>query len=213
VAVEAREAEGAVKPGPAPKPRECKNPECGKLFVRRRVGQVVCSILCAGAYGAIRAKRLEDRRQNALRIEQAKAKREAREQLKSLSEVCSDTQVPVNAYVRMRDKHKGCISCSSRRVDDAGHFFPIGSKWRISFLRFNTKLIHGQCRKCNSYTGGGNLHGYIEGIKVRYGEEYLAEMYEIKRLAEQGEERVTREALNLIAGEHRAKLREMRKAA
>lgn len=191
---------------PAPKFGKCR--VCRRKFQRWLSTKVCCSTDCAIAY----ARNCGEKRQSlAMKRVALAEKREALERLKSLSECCSDTQVPVNAFVRMRDKHKGCISCESGRVDDAGHFFPIGSKWRISFLRFNTKLIHGQCRQCNSYTGGGNLHGYIEGIKRRYGDAYLAEMYEIKRLAEQGEERVTREDLVLIASEHRAKLRELRK--
>lgn len=190
------------------KPKKCR--ACNRPFTPVRPLQACCSPSCAIAYSRTCG---EKRQSRAMQRVAAAEKREARERLKTLSVLCTETQVPVNAYVRARDKHKGCISCDSPRIDDAGHFFPIGSKWRISFLRFNTKLIHGQCRQCNSYKGGGNLHGYIEGIKARYGEEYLAEMYEIKRLAEQGEERVTREALHEIAAEHRAKLREMRKAA
>jgi hypothetical protein len=151
--------------------------------------------------------------EEAARKEQKATKREQLRKLLPISALYRGAQVAVNAYVRLRDRNKGCISCDSGRVDDAGHLFPIGSKWRCHPLRLDTRLIHGQCRKCNSYTGGGNVHGYIAGLIQRYGQEYVDRCYAIKNAAERGEmPLLTREGVTAKATEFNRMVRELRKA-
>ncbi len=80
-------------------------------------------------------------------------------------------------------------------------------------LRFYTRQIHGQCKQCNVYTGGGNRAGYEAGIIERYGQEYLDELYAYKALADQGKlERLTKEEVREMAAEHRRMTRELKGA-
>lgn len=140
--------------------------------------------------------------------------RRQREKLMTMNGLYVVAQRAVNAYVRLRDRFKGCISCDSGRVDDAGHLFPIGSKWRCHPIRLNPRLIHGQCRKCNSYVGGGNLHGYLAGLEARYGKAYVATCYAIKEQAERGEIPLfTRDEVRAKAAEFNRLAREQRAAA
>jgi hypothetical protein len=182
----------------------CRN--CRKEFPQFNSLEVVCSVRCAMAYAtkhpdgvkriALKAKRLETR--------------EVLERLKPLTRICADAQKDVNRYVRIRDFGKGCISCDTGAVEDAGHFYPIGSKYRVNRLRFDTRAIHGQCRQCNSFKGGGNVHGYRVGLARRYGEEFLLELDLLKRAADQGElERLTKDEARSIAAEHRKMTREL----
>lgn len=76
-----------------------------------------------------------------------------------------------NAWVRNRDKDKGCISCGGS-VDHAGHYFSAGS---YSAMRFDETNVHGQCIGCNTFRHG-NLIEYGLGIIKRYGKKYHEEL-------------------------------------
>ena len=187
------------KPIKTPRRKKCRT--CREWFKPHNSLQTTCKAKCA----------LE-----LARVERAKQQRQKDKQtlkkLESLSEVCSKAQKDVNAYIRARDKHKGCISCPSLEVTDAGHFFHAGSKYRTSRLRFDHRVIHGQCARCNRYAGGGNMHGYVEGIIARYGHEYLDRLYELKREADRGElDPLTKDEARQIAAENRALKRELEK--
>jgi hypothetical protein len=72
-----------------------------------------------------------------------------------------------HAYIRERDKNKGCITCGASLIGvkfDAGHFF----KSTHSYTKFMEKNIHGQCVACNQYRGGEELK-YREAIIAKYG--------------------------------------------
>ena len=70
-----------------------------------------------------------------------------------------------NAFIRERDKDKGCISCSCRSISDAGHWQKAG---RYQSLRFDEMNVHGQCKSCNYYQGGRQSETRL-GILNRYG--------------------------------------------
>lgn len=70
-----------------------------------------------------------------------------------------------NAFIRNRDKDKGCISCG-KPVTQAGHFYSAG---KFNILRFDEDNCHGQCQQCNFYKEG-NLKVYRENLIVRIGE-------------------------------------------
>jgi hypothetical protein len=163
--------------------RHCKKPFEPKFSTL----EACCSPPCAIAY----AKAASPTRLAAdVRKARAAEKREhraAKVKAMTVNALYAVAQRAVNAFVRFRDRFKGCISCPSSRVDDAGHMFPIGSKWRCHPIRLDPRLINGQCRKCNSYVGGGNLHGYLEGLERRYGKAFVDECYAIKAAAERGE--------------------------
>lgn len=85
-------------------------------------------------------------------------------------------QAAVNAYVRLRDKEKPCISCSGTVEEieskqgwkvggcwDAGHF---RSRGAAGHLRFNTLNIHKQCKACNG--GSGKFSSKSESVGAAY---------------------------------------------
>lgn len=83
--------------------------------------------------------------------------------LPKLLKKCQDV---FNAYIRARDKDKGCISCGGP-VQEAGHYF---SQGHHSALRFNEMNTNAQCTKCNCFLSGNLIH-YRQGLVNRYGEE------------------------------------------
>lgn len=192
-----------------PRDKKCRYSACGKPFTPKRSLQVVCETYqCALGY----ERQCAEKRARRARAVDKRVTRVRLDELKTLAKLCVEAQRPVNLFVRARDYGLGCISCETGRVEQAGHFFPIGSKWRCHRLRFDTRLIHGQCVQCN-HSEGGNVHGYIEGIKRRFGPEKLEEMYAIKAAAERGElVPLTREEVREIKQSHWRMGRELAKA-
>lgn len=55
-----------------------------------------------------------------------------------------------SAYIRKRDAHLPCISCSEKfDVKQAGHFVPVGGN--DLELCFDEKNVNGECEGCNAY--------------------------------------------------------------
>lgn len=73
-------------------------------------------------------------------------------------------QIIFNAWIRERDKDKGCISCGNQ-VEHAGHYLSQGHN---GALRFNEMNVNGQCLRCNNFLHG-NLINYRNGLVKRYG--------------------------------------------
>jgi hypothetical protein len=92
------------------------------------------------------------------------AKRVDKKQL-SLPKLLKKAQDTFNAFIRLRDCEKGCISCGGA-VEQAGHYFSAGHH---SSLRFNEVNVNGQCVRCNCYLHGNLIH-YRAGLINRYGE-------------------------------------------
>ena len=86
----------------------------------------------------------------------------------SLPSLLKKTQKVFNAFIRSRDKDKGCISCGAA-VPEAGHYY---SQGQHSALRFNDVNTNGQCTRCNRFLHG-NLIRYREGILKRHGQKKL----------------------------------------
>lgn len=87
--------------------------------------------------------------------------------LTPLPKLLQKAQTVFNAWIRNRDKDRGCISCGGP-VEQAGHYF---SQGHHSALRYSEENCHGQCKKCNLFLHG-NLIRYGEGIVSRYGTTY-----------------------------------------
>lgn len=85
----------------------------------------------------------------------------------TLPRLLQKTQLIFNAYIRERDKDKGCISCMSGRVEQASHFYSAG---QFSALRFNENNVHGSCLRCN-YFLSGNLSEYRVRLIRKIGEQ------------------------------------------
>jgi hypothetical protein len=83
----------------------------------------------------------------------------------SLPKLLAKAQKVFNAWIRERDRDKGCISCGAE-ITEAGHY---RSQGHYSSLRFNEVNTNGQCVRFNRYLHG-NLIEYRKGLVKRYGE-------------------------------------------
>jgi hypothetical protein len=90
----------------------------------------------------------------------------------SIPELIEKAQKLVNAFVRNRDRAKGCITCLTGQVTDAGHFIPIGTN---SALRFEEDNIHGQCEKCNRLEVG-KYKEFRQALIIKLGIEKVEEL-------------------------------------
>jgi hypothetical protein len=78
-------------------------------------------------------------------------------------------QTTFNAFIRMRDADKGCITCGKYKIEHACHFYAAG---HYTGLRFNEDNVHGGCLQCNYFKhGAGNE--YRRNIEQRIGKERL----------------------------------------
>ena len=106
-----------------------------------------------------------------------------RERLKSIQDHIRAAQREFNHYIRVRDKHRKCISCSKMLTDtvatkgfDCGHYLSRSvsgkgsSKWR-----FHPKVAAGQCKKCNRWASG-NFVAMRIGMIERFGIESIEKM-------------------------------------
>lgn len=128
----------------AAKERVCKAPGCHKRFTPTfNSTQAVCSPQCALAL--IRHKAI---------------KKEAREKKvqytqRQRSHWLDEAQKAVNAFIRVRDLGKPCVSCDITYGQfHAGHFRSVGA---AAHLRYNTFNIHAQCSQCNNHKSGNQV--------------------------------------------------------
>lgn len=140
---------------------------CKEPFIKRSPWQKVCqnSTDCAITYAKDKREKLE-----------RKEVKSRKEKLKSRSDYMKDAQKAFNAYIRVRDADKPCISCGVPLKQEAlgggydcGHYRSVGS---APHLRFHPDNAHGQCKKCNRYLSG-NAVEYRQGLKARIGETFL----------------------------------------
>ena len=174
------------------KPRKCAH--CKAEFIPSRMGHKVCSVECAKSI-AIKKREKVERAQD----------RQKRERLKSRADWHREAQTAVNAYVRLRDEGKPCISCGRHHQGQwhAGHYLSRGAHPELALEERN---IHRQCSVCNNYLSGNQLE-YRNGLLERYGEEFVAwleGLHEAKKY--------TIEQLKAIRDEYRQKLRDLKKA-
>jgi len=162
-------------PSKQPKPKTCKNPECGEKFVAQRLGQAVCSPRCGLAIKDVNQAKARKSLDQVGRAE-IKARKE---KLKTRADHLREAQAAVNEYVRLRDAHLPCISCDSTPNDndlmtgsrwDAGHYRSVGA---CPELRFEPLNIHRQCVKCNRNLSG-NAVEYRIRLVLRIGEEKVS---------------------------------------
>ena len=104
--------------------------------------------------------------------------------IKTKTEWLTEAQAAVNAYVRIRDRGKPCVSCgkpdNGTHQRHASHYRSVGA---CSSLRFNLKNVYASCQQCNT-SKSGNLLEYRIRLKARYGEslvEWLESQNEPKR--------------------------------
>ena len=149
--------------------KKCK--VCATEFTLQRMGQAVCSPVCA----------LDLVRKGKDKTEAIKAKVERREtrakleKLKTISQLEEDCRKIVQKIARIRDRHDGCISCHMG-ANYGGQWH--GSHYRAhgacSSLQFHLWNIHKACAQCNLFKGG-NREGYVQGLlsKPGYGRDRI----------------------------------------
>lgn len=95
-------------------------------------------------------------------------------ELKTTSDWMKEAQKVFNQYIRLRDKHKPCVSCGQKLGTkyDAGHLYSMGGHKAVTFDEDN---VHAQCVTCNQFKHG-NLLNYREGLIKRIGEHKLNDL-------------------------------------
>ena len=135
----------------------------------------------------------------------AKTKKEKKAELMTIQDWVKIAQTAFNAYIRERDKDKGCISCGKKldKKFDAGHFYNANNHWAV---RFDEDNVHGQCVECNQWKHG-NLLEYNERIKERIG----LMRYSMLLAWKNETRKFTIEELKEITATYKAKLKELKK--
>lgn len=142
-----------------PKARHCE--VCQTLYTPQRMGQVVCRPACA--MKKVRLAKVEERAQ-------IKTRKEA---IKTIAQLIAEAQFQFNAYIRERDKDKGCFVCGRPfrdvpgQVQHAGH---VRSRGAAGHLRFHLDNVHGECEGCNG-PHGAKPHQIKAGAIARIGQE------------------------------------------
>ena len=126
-------------------------------------------VACCGscAHSIVRAK--NEQAEQRKRSDERKADRARKQELKPLSYWTERAQKQVNRYIRMRDRGKPCISCSTPWAPNfqAGHW--LTTKARPE-LRFHLDNIAAQCVQCNLFKSG-NQQLYRVALVQRIGSE------------------------------------------
>ena len=119
---------------------------CEKSFLPYTTTQPVCSFDCLIQYNS------EKEAKKGVKI--------MKKELLTHSDYLGLLQVVFNKYIRLRDKDKGCITCSRPFRDkfDAGHFLSVGA---YPNLRFNEDNVHGQCVHCNQHLHSNNAEYFV----------------------------------------------------
>jgi len=147
------------------RPKVCR--QCGEEFTPTRPLQSVCDFKCALA--SSREKAIVE----AARIE-AKRIRERKVELKPRSKWLQEAQAAVNAYVRVRDAHRPCVSCGQSPAQGQRHASHYRSVGAMPSLRYCAAWnIHASCAQCNSMKSGNVVEYRIELVK-RIGAERVA---------------------------------------
>lgn len=178
--------------------------QCQTEFTKQRMGQRVCSPLCARRLVNAQKKQEAERKKLDRMMDRA-----AKEGMKTIPQLIKEAQHEFNAFIRERDKDQPCICCGRPLGTsdvgggfDCGHYRSTGS---ASHLRFDERNAHAQRKDCNRW-GAGRAVDYRIGLVARIGLEAVEAL-------ESDNEPVkwTREVLREIKTIYRAKLRDLKK--
>ncbi|MEE4662789.1 recombination protein NinG [Pseudomonas alliivorans] len=182
------------------KPKQCRVAECGASFVPKKLGQAVCSPVCA----------IKDAPRNQAKARKALAQVERseikvrKEKLKSRADHMRDTQTAFNAWIRERDIGLPCVSCGRHHNGQwhAGHYRSVGGH---PALRFEPLNVWRQCAPCNTHKSG-DLVNYRAELVARIGldkVDWLEGPHEPQKY--------TIEELKALTARYRALTRELKK--
>ena len=117
-----------------------------------------CGIDCASTWAAGMAvkQRMKAHKQET---------KERRERIKTKTDYAQEAQKAVNAYVRLRDENKPCISCQRYHSGQyhAGHYRTVKAAPQH---RFNVLQIRKQCAPCNTRLSGNITEYRINLCKI-----------------------------------------------
>lgn len=129
-----------------------------------------------------------DQRDKKAKRERRKDITKRRENLKTVTDHANEAQAAINAYVRLRDSGKPCISCDRPdRGDHQRHASHYRSRGACSQLRFHLMNIHASCATCNNHHSG-NLIEYRIRLVDKFGPElvvWLESQNEITRYSKE----------------------------
>ena len=165
---------------------------------------------CVEGYAEAQAAKGERKRAKearaAAKVQKAED-RKKRESFKKIPQLIATAQTAFNAFIRARDKDKGCFVCGkpfpANRAGgsfDAGH---VRSRGAAGHLRFNELNCHGECKECNA-SFGAKPHQIKAGAIQRIG----LEAYEALE-SDNTPKKWTREELKEITQTYRQKLKEL----
>ena len=135
--------------------KKCK--ACGEMFIPDRPMQKTCpKYECAITVGRQISKQAERRADRAKRLA-----------IKTMSQLKAEAQKEFNAYIRLRDADRPCISCGRHHLGQwhAGHYLTTAAHPE---LRYDPRNCHKQCAPCNNHLSG-NIVAYRQGLVARYG--------------------------------------------
>lgn len=143
---------------------------CKSAYEKKYFNQQWCSPECAVKLANIRLEK-KDRSET----------RERKEKLKTRTQKINDAKKVFQKWIRNRDEGFDCISCGAKYGNYTVH---AGHYRKAEIYRgviFDTRNVHAQCSKCNTYLGG-NEANYRTGLVKKIGE---SEVLELERLAEE----------------------------
>lgn len=142
----------------------------------------------------------------AAKVERASI-RARKEAIKTIAQLIADAQIAFNAFIRQRDKDKGCFVCGRPFADKPGqvqHAGHVRSRGAAGHLRFTEDNCHGECEGCNG-PHGAKPHQIEAGAIARIGPERYAEL-----CADNTPHKWQRDELIAIKHEYRAKFKELK---
>lgn len=132
------------------KPKRCKC--CKATFTPSKPLQAVCGVDCSITM-AQQKRALKQAKEQAAERKETRAKLE---KLKSRAKWAKESQDAFNAWVRLRDAEKPCISCQRHHSGQyhAGHYLSRGARPELAYEPDN---VHKQCSVCNTHLSGNAL--------------------------------------------------------
>ncbi len=186
--------------------RRTRCPQCkGKLEPGQRI-HPECISDFAEAQEAKAKRAAQKQARAAAKVERAEIRRR-KEAIKTIAQRIAAAQVAFNAYIRERDKDKGCFVCGRPfedkpgRVQHAGH---VRSRGAAGHLRFNEDNCLGECEGCNG-PHGAKPHQIRAGAIARIGKERYDALE-----ADNGPHKWRHEELIQIRDTYRAKWKELK---
>jgi 5-methylcytosine-specific restriction endonuclease McrA len=180
----------------APHTKSCE--VCARPFTPARMGQRVCGMTCAR-----KAPKVAKAKERA----ETKARKAA---LKTIPKLIAEAQFAFNAFIRARDREKGCFVCGRPFIPGvpgrnlhAGHVRTRGAAGHLRFVEDNCM---GECEGCNDPRWGAKPHEIKAGAIARIGEARFAELE-----ADNEPHKWQRDELIAIRDTYRAKARELKK--